>query len=593
MSRVPTIARTDLRRAIRDRLAWAAVGLLGAMLLPSTASMAASGHYDIGEFLLLIPVDLITFALVVVAAVGYDSVAGERESGTVRLALGTAGTRRDLVFGTFLSRAAVVAFALTVVLAVSNVLLARGYGDPHLVPFWTMAGWMLAYGVVWTAVTVGYSAAFASRYRTLGALVATYAVFSPAVGVWGVLVRPVFALAFTGSAATTGYRTLANAPLWMQVTERLNPLTAFFEAMRWSVAVAGPGTPTGGAVPNLWGTVVFLCFGAVPLVLGARRFDRVDLSGDAPGSRWRGRFRGALRAVGRLANPARVTRRFGGGPSRAATVARADLRHALTDWVVFGAVALVALLVAPRLWQGLVPGGVSTEAEDVARIPYSFTLPVLVLGVAVGYRAVCGERESGTVRLALGTGGTRRDLLVGKLAARLVVVALALAPLVLFAEALVVARFGDPYPLAFLAWAGSVLALALAWTAFVVGASAAVSTRYRTLAAVFATYLLFGRGVGLWDPVVRPLVSFAFTGRPGAHEAYVYAAGGGPAWFLYTDHLNPFVALGTLRDAGFAAAGLGRADVSAPLALFSVAVVVAFAATSVAAGYARFARSDL
>lgn len=589
MSRIATVARRDVRRALRSRLVWGAMILLGLMFLPSTASVAASGHREIGEFLLLMALDLITFALVVVAAVGYDAIVGERESGTLRTVLGLSGTRRDLVLGKFIARAAVVVLVMGTVLAIANVLVARGYGNPYLLPFWVMAGWMLAYGVVWTAVTVGYSAAFDSQYRTLGALVATYAAFSPALDTWSVLVRPLFSVVFTGSTATPAYEGLASAPLWLRVTERLNPVTGFYHAMRWSVGSVGPGTPTSGIALQLLGTAAFLCFGAISLLVGVRRFERADLcrnrSGSRVGKRLRRSIRRGVAGVGGVRRSASTTR-----ASRVSIVARADLRHALRHWIVVGAILLVLLLVGPQLWTGLDPNSISTPRKQVADITHAFTLPVLILGIAVGYGAVVGERESGTLRLVLGSAGSRRELVAGKLASRLAVVVLGLAPTLTFAEAIVFMRFGDPMPMAFLAWAGWVLWTGLVWTAFVVGVSAAVSSRYRALAAAFGTYLLFG----LWKSVARPLFSVVFTGRPGAYERYVHAVDA-PAWFSYSDNLNPSIALQTVRDGFFIAVGRDTEFMHASLglSLFSVCVALSFATLSLLYGSRRFDRSDL
>ncbi|WP_440009613.1 ABC transporter permease [Halomicrococcus sp. SG-WS-1] len=595
MTRVLTIARRDLRHVLRDRLVWGAIALLGLMFLPSTASIASSGHREIGDFLLTMSIDLVTFALVVVAAVGYNSVVGERATGTVRTVLGLSGTRRDLVLGKFLGRAAIVVLAMAAVLAVACVLVARGYGNPYLVPFWVMAGWMLAYAVVWTAVTVGYSAAFASQYRTLGAIVVTYATFSPALDVWNVLVRPVFAFALTGSTVTPAYDGLATAPLWLRVTERLNPLNGFFQAMRWSVESVGPGTPTSSIGLQLFGTAVFLCFGAVGLFVGVRRFERTDLCRDGSGSRMRERVRRPLRSGAATLSVVRRASEPANGRSRSATIARADLRHALQQWVVVGAIALFTLLVAPQLWSRLDPNSVSPASDQVASIPNLFGLPIIVLSIAVNYGAVVGERELGTVRLLLGSAGSRRNLVVGKLGARLAVVSLALAPSILFAEVLVATRFGDPFPKAFLAWAGWTFGTGLVWTTFVVGVSTAASSRYRTLAAVFGTYLLFGTGVGLWNPVVRPLFSFLFTGRFAAYESYVYATEQGPLWFWFTDHLNPLVALQTVREGLFILVGHEYTFTSVPLPvfLFSVAISLLFATVPLYTGYRRFAQADL
>ena len=212
MNCVLTIARNDFRHALRDRLVWGAVVLLGAAFLPSVGSVTLGLNGPVQESVLSSAGDLVIFSLVVIAAVGYNSITSERTDGTVRLVLGLSGTRRDLVFGKLLSRLAIVVLALGAVLVIASGLTARALGIESLVLFWVMAGWILLYGVVWTAIAIGSSAAFSSQYRSLGAIVVTYGLFSPVVGLWRLFAQPIFAFAFTGSFAMPYYETLAEAP---------------------------------------------------------------------------------------------------------------------------------------------------------------------------------------------------------------------------------------------------------------------------------------------------------------------------------------------------------------------------------------------
>jgi ABC-type transport system involved in multi-copper enzyme maturation permease subunit len=592
MNRVLAIARADARRAVRSRLVWSAIVLLGAMFLPSTGTSARPDLYSISEYLLLLPFDLMTFSLVVVAAVGYNAVVGERVSGTVRFVLGLPATRRDLVLGKLLSRMGLAVVALGVILVIANALVFQGYGRPHFLAFWVMGGWMLVYVAVWSAVTIGYSAAFNSPYRTIGALIVTYVVFSFNFGVWGVLVRPAFALAFTGSFDAPSYETLADAPLWLRVTERLNPLVDFWQATRWSIEFVGPGTPTGGPVPHLLGTLVFLSFGAIPLVIGLRRFDRTDFGDGTDGFRLGNTLWRRLRGV-RAILPGNGTGIADSRTVRVRLLAIADVRHALQNWVISGALLFFLLLVGPRLWTWIDLDSISTRAGVLSGIPTPFVLPILVVGIAVGHNAITGERTARTVRMALSLPTTRREFLLAKLCSRVGVIVGILVPLLLFAEGLVIARLGGVYPGAFVAWAGWILLSAAVWTAVAVGASAAVSSRFRSLGVVFGTYLIFSRRVGLWDPVVRPLFVFVFNGRSSAKD-YATAADS-PAWFTYLDHLNPFVALDTLRDGFFMATGYGTryTDATLPLFVYSVAVLLLFVVGALTIGTRRFGQSTL
>lgn len=589
MSRLVTIAKEDIRRAFRSRLVWGAIVLLAAMFLPSTGSSGRPDIRPISEYLLVLPRDLMTFSLVVVAAVGYGAVVSERVDATVRFVLGLPATRRDLVLGKLLSRAGITVAAVVVILGIANVLVYQGYGRPHVLPFWVMGAWMVVYAVVWTAVTVGYSAAFQSPYRTLAALVVTYVVFSFNFGVWGVIVRPLFALVFTGSLNPPSYETLATAPTWVQLTERLNPLVDFWGAMRWSIEFVGPGTPTSGVLPHVLGTMIFLAFGIVPLVFGVRRFERTDLIGSQAGFQfgdrlWRSLWRVRTAVTGSAAVPPARTR-----ASRIWRLTIADLRHSLQNWVVVGSLVVTLLMTGPALLGAIDVSSVFTNVEVLTRVPFSFRLPIVILGIAVGHNAIVGERSAGTGKLLLGMAVTRRDVALGKLLSRVGIVVGTLLPLLVFAEGLVIARLGSPYPGAFLALTAWTLLYATVWTVVTVGLSAAVTSRYRSLAVIFAVFLVFGQ---LWDQLVLPAVAFAVTGRFSI-EAFVLAADQ-PMWFQYADHLSPFVALDAVREGVFEMAGYGtqQTELILPLFLYSVTVVVLFAAGVFVTGARRFDRSD-
>lgn len=593
MSRICTIVREDARRALQSRLVWGAIVLLAVMFLPSTGTSATPEVHPISEYLLLVPLDLMTFSLVVVAAVGYGAVVNERVSGTVRFVLGLPATRRDLVLGKLLSRVGIVIAALVVILVIANTLVFRGYGSPHLLPFWVMGTWMLVYVAVWSAVTIGYSAAFDSPFGTLGALVVTHVIFSFNFGVWSVVIRPLFALLFTGSLNPPSYDTLSTAPLWLRATERLNPLVNFWNAMRWSIEFVGPGSPTGGPLPHVLGTVIFLSFGIFPLMYGLRRFERTELGAEQSEFQlgdwlWR-----SLGRVSRALTESAPIRRLRTESNPIWRLAIEDLRHMVQNWIVIGSLVVTLLLAGPSLWSAIEASSIFSVTEVLGRIYQSFTLPIMVLGIAVGHNAVVGERTAGTVRFVLGMPVTRRDFFLGKLLSRVGIVVATLFPLILFAEVLVVTRLGDLYLGAFIALAGWTLLYSVVWTVVTVSISAAVSSRYRSLAAIVATYFVFGSRTGLWDLLVRPAAAFIRTGQFSAAE--LVQAANPPMWFRYIDNLNPFIALETIRGGLYEATGYGTefTNLIVPLFMYSLLVSVLFAAVILIAGARRFDRSDL
>jgi ABC-type transport system involved in multi-copper enzyme maturation permease subunit len=537
--------------------------------------------------------DLIPFSLVVFVAIGYHSITGERADGVIRLVLGLSGTRRDVVVGKFLARLTIVVLTLGGVLVVACIQTVRIYGIGSLVPFWVMAGWMVVYGVVWTAVTIGYSAAFASQYRTLGALVGTYAVFTPALSFYGTLVYPVFSFVFTGSSTLPDYRSLADAPWWYHLMFRLNPIQGFGRMVQWSVSMLTGQPPVIGVGFNLVGISVFIALGLLVFLGGLRRFERADLAEDKRGPTWTTRLLPTVRP-----RPVPISVDLPGvsldDRVRIGTIIRGDVGRALKNWVVQGVVVLFVLIVVPVIWTTV---RLSTKGTNIGLVSdsleHAFFLPVLVLGTAVGYQSVVGERESNTVRFVLGLPGTRRDLVVGKLVARVGIVAGTILAVLVLAEGIVLVRLGSPHLLSFLVGAGWVLLVGVIWTTFVVGVSSAMASSYRALAVILGVYLLFSIDNGLWGAVVRPLMGLGFTGQFASPTVAHVRNRLGPVWFQVLDGLNPFVALQRVLQALQAATGSRPPTITFPLLLYSVAIIVLFVGCTFYPGYRRFERRDL
>lgn len=589
MNHVLRVAQADLQRLVRRRRVWAATILLGLAFLPSLPAVATPERRPIAETLLLIPLDMLTFALIVVAAVGYGALGATY--GTIRTTVTLAGTRRTVLLGRLCSRVVTAGLIITAVLAIGNVVVAMNYGRPYFLRYWTMVAWLLVYTGVWTAVATGYAAAFGSSLRAVVALAATYAVFSPAVGLWDMVVRPVAALVATGSPAVPSYEMLARAPIWLRVTERLNPLRNLYSVLRWSVQTVGPGTPVAGPLPNVAGVGILVVFAGLPLIWGLRHFERTDLDATPPGRSFQARLRDRLAGVVRRLRgtvvwlvPETLTRSTGTTTfGRIRLLARADLRRATRQWLPIAGIVVALALVGPSLVR-------TTATTDFDSISDSFWLGVLVLGLTVGGRALSSGVTAGTVHRRLTAGARRRELVTATICARVLITVSVILPLWLVAEALVVLRLGRVYPGAFLAGITSTLLFAGVWLAIVLGASAATST-YRAFGIAVGTFLIFGTGFGLWSAVVQPLLGYLATG---VFRSIVIGGYGAPAWVLLIDRLNPLVAVETIKTGLYAAAGFNRGSVPPWwLVAFAGAVAVGWVIGPLVVGLWQFDRRDL
>jgi len=278
-SRVLTIAREDFRQALQNRLLWGAFALVFLLMVPTFWQSLGGRTFTITEKITYIPYDFRMYVVILVAIVAYNSVVGERESGTLRLLLGLPGTRRDVLLGKLLSRVSLVFLTLVPILLILDVILAIKYGTLYLATYLPVALWILLYGVLWTGFTIGLSATFSSQYRTLAALASTYLFFSSLVDIWSTFVLPAFSFLFTGTLSTSEYASFGTGtePLWVSYTGRLNPIAAFLVGSEWVVSLVDPATQVTHVLPNLFGILVLVLFGVVPLFVGYVRFQRTDL----------------------------------------------------------------------------------------------------------------------------------------------------------------------------------------------------------------------------------------------------------------------------------------------------------------------------
>lgn len=200
-------------------------------------------------------------------ALAYDTIAGERESGTIRLALGLPNTRADVVFGKFLGRTAVVTVSISGAYAVAGIIALVTFGTLDVVIFGLYTLLTIFYGAVYIALATGFSAATKTKQRAFVGAGALYSLFL--LG-WDVFLLGLQLVIYGHEIPETGL------PDWFKFIGMLNPSTAFLHAARAIIPAYDAITfyPEGGALylQNWVGFVILGFWGVVPLLLGYRRF---------------------------------------------------------------------------------------------------------------------------------------------------------------------------------------------------------------------------------------------------------------------------------------------------------------------------------
>ena len=154
-----------------------------------------------------------------------------------------------------------------------------------------------------------------------------------------------------------------------------------------------------------------------------------------------------------------------------------------------------------------------------------------MVGLMVGYKAIAGERASGSIRLILGLPNTRREVFFGKVIGQTAVVSVAIL-IGCGAAALVALTSYDSFALLeFGAYTLLTLLYALVCVSIAIGFSASTKSEVLALAGAIAVYSLI---ILLWDVVGAVLQTLTI--------GHVVSVGEQPAWLAVFMSLNPSTA---------------------------------------------------
>jgi len=273
------IARKEFEDAVRSRLLWGVVAFVTVMvsvtfliplLVPAMESGVLAALGGASEFAsMLVPI------VALVAA--YLAIAGERESGSLRLLLGLEPSRRAVVAGKFVGRSAVVVVGLTAGFLLAGVVAWAVYGT---VPAGAFLGVLLltdALGVAFVGIAIGISAASATRSRAMTIGIAAYLAFAL---LWDLIPQGAHLAVFGGPPG-------ASAPAWFVFLQGASPTGAYSALVMNAIHATDPSYPAAttvldGPVPffvEWWAfAAIMVAWTVVPLALGSIAFERADLN---------------------------------------------------------------------------------------------------------------------------------------------------------------------------------------------------------------------------------------------------------------------------------------------------------------------------
>jgi ABC-2 type transport system permease protein len=264
---------------VQSRLLWGLVAFVAVtvaltsavpLLLPGASASALVGLGAASEFAaMLVPI------VALVAA--YLAIAGERESGSLRLLLGLEPNRRTIVAGKFVGRSAIVGGGVAVGFLLAGVVALGVYGSLPLGAFLAVLGLTVGLGVVFVGIAVGISAATATRARAMTVGIAAYLGLAL---LWDLIPQGAHLVVEGGPPSGT-------VPGWFLLLEGVSPSGAYSALVTRAVSAADPSIPgpaelLGGPLPlylEWWVfALVLVAWTVLPLLVGYWTFERADLN---------------------------------------------------------------------------------------------------------------------------------------------------------------------------------------------------------------------------------------------------------------------------------------------------------------------------
>lgn len=218
-------------------------------------------------------------------------------------------------------------------------------------------------------------------------------------------------------------------------------------------------------------------------------------------------------------------------------VIRKEFLDSIRSYNLIGLVVIFAVLTG--IWSGIhwipemvnpIEGNLDTLALlNSMRQPALLLIPLI--GLAVGYNAVAGEREQGSIKLLLGLPNTRREALLGKVIGQTAVVSVSIVIGYSVAALIAFVTYNSFALSVFVKYTLLSILYALVCVSIAISFSASTGSRQRAVIGAGAVYLVI---LLLWDSImaVLTLVLVNNPSQPAAH----------PDWLIALGYINPSTA---------------------------------------------------
>ena len=301
---VRAVARKDFQDAVRSWMFWGLSLFFFVLLVAVTGTISYFGE-DIAaegattEALVLFVSQITRLVIPLIALIlGWKAIAGERETGSIKILLSLPHSRKDVLLGKLLGRSAVLSVSLVVGFALAAIIVAALLGSFDIVDYVSLLVMAIIYGLAYTSIAVALSSI--TRSTTIagaamfGVFILFYIVWNALQTVFQVLMNrgTIDGVSYTQEIAepdgTAQQMTMDRLPDWALFIDMIDPGNAFQNAI--TVLSSTGGSELGTSYPDAWfangvpfylenwfSFVILLLWIVVPMAIALYRFDRVDL----------------------------------------------------------------------------------------------------------------------------------------------------------------------------------------------------------------------------------------------------------------------------------------------------------------------------
>lgn len=267
------IAKKELQDAIRSKVLWVMSLLFFLFIILTTYPIGHSpGTMSTSSFInrlngptgLLVP--LIALLL------GYNAVAGESESGSMKLLLSLPHTRWNVIFGKLIGRSMVLSISISLGFIVATVGILTLYPQVALIDYVLYVLLTIILGITYVGIGIGISAVTKTTAKAGAFVVGVYVLLNI---LWGWISFAIYTNQYGRDPEFA-----EQLPNWYPLIDQLSPSGAFTRVMNplREGVLTSTMQPENPFYLSWWfAFIILISWALVPILLGNHRFQRIDL----------------------------------------------------------------------------------------------------------------------------------------------------------------------------------------------------------------------------------------------------------------------------------------------------------------------------